>query len=488
MWKLALWFWSTTNHAQALIPAEVPMGEPILELPTVGTLLQPKLRDTAPANNIVEKVADSLHTPAGEPSNIDSKICSISVASWDVAQVLRELSVQSKANLILLTPTDTKLTLNLARVRLIDMIKHICAMSGLGYIKMAETYVLATPEKLQAAYPKEWFALNPKIEPKVEPTIVQEQIIETYMVNYVDGKQIAEALGKFFPDIIVVAGPAQVSPTVSSKDTAASTGIATGVLDKEKIESGKMLIFRGTREKVDAAITMAKTMDYKRPQVAIYVAIHDISNEAVKELGLSWNYSNLSITESGVSGVNFGSFTRAPLSFVAAIKALEKQDRSKLLASPNISVLDGERAFILIGNRLNFPVLIGYSQANTPIFDKQEERVGIYLQVAAAVGSDNNITLSLYPQVSSVTGFLEVNGASYPQIATREAQTTLRVVSGETIVMGGMLKDEELSTIEKVPLLSEIPFFGELFKRRKRTKVSSQVMITITPVLLPANK
>jgi type II secretory pathway component GspD/PulD (secretin) len=154
------------------------------------------------------------------------------------------------------------------------------------------------------------------------------------------------------------------------------------------------------------------------------------------------------------------------------------------LASPNISVLDGERAFILIGDRINFPVLVGYSDGGNPIFSKEEERVGIYLQVAASVASDGGITMSLYPQVSTVTGFLEINGASYPQISTREAQSTLRIRSGETLVMGGLLKTEEVRQMEKVPILGDIPFIGELFRRRKTSKNSSQVLISIKPTVI----
>jgi type IV pilus assembly protein PilQ len=77
-----------------------------------------------------------------------------------------------------------------------------------------------------------------------------------------------------------------------------------------------------------------------------------------------------------------------------------------------------------------------------------------------------------------------VNGASYPQISTREAQSTLRIKSGETLVMGGLMKTEELRQMERVPILGQIPFLGELFTRRKATKSASQVLIAIRPTLL----
>src|SRR5690606_17466722 len=98
------------------------------------------------------------------------------------------------------------------------------------------------------------------------------------------------------------------------------------------------------------------------------------------------------------------------------------------------------------------------------------------------------ITLAIYPQVSTVVKPTEINGASYPDIATREAQTTLRVKTGETIVIGGLLRNEELEQLEQVPILSKIPLFGELFKRRKKTCSSSQVVISLTPTLVLPDK
>jgi type II secretory pathway component GspD/PulD (secretin) len=272
------------------------------------------------------------------------------------------------------------------------------------------------------------------------------------------------------------------------KADGASGGAGGGAGSSSTAQTGKTIMIRGPRTLVDAAMRLARDLDRPQPQVSIAVKVVDISNDALKSLGIQWSFSNMSITESKGSGFGFGSFDRSPLGFQASINALQTSGAAKLLAEPNISVLDGEKAMILIGSRLNFPVLIGYSNANTPIFDRQEERVGIYMQVSASITPNGDVTLSLYPQVSTVSSFLNINGASYPQISTREAQTTLRVKSGETIVMGGLLRNEDLVEMQKVPILSEIPIIGELFKHRKTTKSSSQVIISITPVVLPQPK
>jgi type II secretory pathway component GspD/PulD (secretin) len=413
-------------------------------------------------------------------TSLEDTLCSINAVDTELASIMAQVSSMTKANLVLLTGQKTKLTLRLSNVKLRELINHVCAMASLSFIRVGTTYVIATEAQLKAGYPSEWMSAHEgsTVVPDAEKTT-------TYLANYVNAAQLVETIKSMFGDTIKLAtGASQLTPTIAYQATSGVTGIQAGVLTKDDSARGRMIVLWGPGSVVDAAVALMKQLDYARPQVAIKVTIHDISNEALKELGTSWTFGDLSITESTPSGFNFGTFSRSGLSFSAQLKALEKKDVAKLLASPNVSVLDGERAFILIGSRLSYPVLIGYSQANTPIYDKQEERVGIYLQVSASVADGDKITMNIYPQVSTVTGFLQVNGASYPQISTREAQTSLRVSSGETIVMGGLLRDEDVSQMEKVPLISEIPILGELFKRRKTTKVSSQVIITITPVVI----
>jgi type II secretory pathway component GspD/PulD (secretin) len=414
--------------------------------------------------------------------SVENVLCSVNAVDTELSRILQNLSIMTKANLVLLSGQTTKLTLRLSDVRLADLIRHICALTNLKHLRIGTTYVIATEQQLRDGYPAEWLAAHP-VEAKAA-----EIVSISYLANYVTAAGIAESIKGAFPDSLkITVAPDQTAPTVSTQDTSYATGIQSGVVGREAEKNGRKLILQGPKELVEAALALIRELDYERQQVSILVTIHDVSNDALREAGVSWSIGDVNITETP-SGFNVGTFNRTGLSFSAVIKALEKKDQAKLLASPSVSVLDGERAFILIGSRLSYPVLVGYSQANTPIYDKQTERVGIYLQVAASISSKNQVTLNLYPQVSTITGYLQINGASYPQVATREAQTTLRVASGETIILGGLLRDEEIRQMEKVPILGDIPLLGELFKRRKVTKTQSQVVISMTPTVLPASK
>ena len=411
--------------------------------------------------------------------------CSVDASDMEPAKILRLLSRQTGVNLLMMGTSEAKITLRLSDVPLVEIIKHVSAMTGMAFLKVGDTFVLGTAERLGAAYPQEWKAARP------EPTVVLPPAVEisteSYRTSFVSAASLAASLTGIFKDVQVVAGPASTSPAVASLDGSRATGSQATTLD---VQDGvtRTILLQGPRSSVERALAFARRLDAPRAQVAIAVTVHDLSNDALKDLGISWDFGGFTVSENP-SGFNLGKVSRTGLSASAAIKAIETRGAAKLLASPSLSMLDGERGFVLIGNRINFPILTGYTQNNAPIFDIKEQRVGIYLQVAATVGADGSVTMSLYPQVSTVTSYLQVNGASYPQISTREAQTTVRVASGESVVLGGLIRDEDVSFIEKVPILGSIPVLGELFRHRKTTRSSSQVILTVTPtVVFPETK
>ena len=113
-----------------------------------------------------------------------------------------------------------------------------------------------------------------------------------------------------------------------------------------------------------------------------------------------------------------------------------------------------------------------------------EVRTGVYLQVALQVGLDNDMVLTVYPQVSSVTSTVSINNSQYPIIATREAQTTVHLKSGEMLAIGGLKSEQETTTVTRVPILGYIPGIGELFTQRAKIKSNSELILLITPELV----
>lgn len=489
----------------AILPSVLPAIEPLSEFQfdtahifqTILTLAS--IRPTIESLGVQTKGNSPIKVVDTKPkvtatSNIEDKIVTVVASGASLATVVDMLCEQSKANIVLVSPSESKITVRLVQVRLSDALNHLCAVTGLTNIKSKSTYVIGDEAKLKQAYPVEWAKLNPPtVEANTEPVKVEPKepmAIETFFSNNVDVESLSATLKAVFEKdgLVITPGPSTRSPILSNVDTSSSTGVSAGSMESNDRKLGRMLIFRGPESAVTAARKLATELDVERKQVSIGVTIHDVTDDALKQLGLDYNIGGTTVTETDPKGINFGSFTRSPFGFGVAIQALETQDKAKLLARPNISVMDMERAYVLIGNKINLPRIERYDNNGVPVFTAVEYRVGIYLQVAPQISEDGTITLSLYPQVSTIAGFNEVNGAKYPNIATREAQTTLRLKSGETLVIAGLMRNEELTAFSKVPIVGDIPIIGELFKRRRTTKAASQVIISLTPTLVQPQK
>jgi len=119
----------------------------------------------------------------------DNVVCSLEVADWSMSSVLDVLSKQTGVNVICMSSPEKKLTVRLKDVKLSEMIRHICAISGMSYLKTGTTYVIATVDQLKAAYPVEWSINNPTL---LDP--MQEISADIYMCSYVNATQVADTL------------------------------------------------------------------------------------------------------------------------------------------------------------------------------------------------------------------------------------------------------------------------------------------------------
>ncbi len=170
--------------------------------------------------------------------------------------------------------------------------------------------------------------------------------------------------------------------------------------------------------------------------------------------------------------------------FGGIINALKSDTTSNLLQAPHVITLDNQPARILVGQEV--PVTTG--QALSQNFDNafrtvQRENVGIQLEVRPQVNSSGTIKLFLHQQVSSVSGPVS-NDNSDLILNKREVETTLTVDDGQIAVIGGLLDDNERRTIEKIPLLGDIPGLGNLFKSKARSRTKTNLMIFIRPTIL----
>ena len=276
---------------------------------------------------------------------------------------------------------------------------------------------------------------------------------------------------------------------------------------------------------------VVRQLDTRREQVLVEAIIVEISDVAARRLGVQFllsgtggsnipfsatNYSNAApnlLTVAGaVAGEKFdrgsastnalrdaavasllgatgGTFgfggnlgNNAVFGFV--INAVKSDTASKILSTPSIMTLDNQQAKILVGQEV--PISTGEALSNN--FDNafrtiQRQNVGIQLDVKPQINAGGSIKLAIRQEVSSIAGPVSNNS---PELVLnkREITTTVTVDDGQIIALGGLIDENERRTLEKVPLLGDIPGLGELFKSRSRSKTKTNLMVFIRPTIV----
>ncbi len=168
----------------------------------------------------------------------------------------------------------------------------------------------------------------------------------------------------------------------------------------------------------------------------------------------------------------------------AILNAVSQDNQSNLLSTPSIVTLDNQEAKLLVGQEV--PVTTGERLGGN--FDNafrtvSRQNVGIQLEVKPQIGEGGSIKLFLRQEVSSIAGAVTNNSADLI-LNKREIQTTMTVDDGQIMAIGGLLDDNERRTLEKIPLLGDIPILGELFKSRSRTRGKTNLMVFIRPTIM----
>lgn len=174
--------------------------------------------------------------------------------------------------------------------------------------------------------------------------------------------------------------------------------------------------------------------------------------------------------------------------FAAIINAVQADTQSNILSTPSVLTLDNQEAKILVGQ--DVPISTG--EALSQNFDNkfrtvQRQNVGIMLEVKPQINSGGAIKLFLKQEVSSVAGPVS-NDSSDLIINKRQIETTVTVDDGDILALGGLLDDNERRTIEKIPVLGDIPLLGELFRSSSRAHTKTNLMVFIRPTILSDKK
>ncbi|MBL4940692.1 MAG: type II secretion system secretin GspD [Colwellia sp.] len=165
----------------------------------------------------------------------------------------------------------------------------------------------------------------------------------------------------------------------------------------------------------------------------------------------------------------------------AIVQAVSSDTNSNILATPSITTLDNEEAYFLVGQEV--PIITGSQTGNNnsnPFQTVQRQEVGIKLLVTPQINEGSAVQLTIEQEVSSVSGATGVDIS----INKREIKTTVMVQSGATVVLGGLIDEDVQESVQKVPLLGDLPFIGHLFKSTSNSTRKRNLMVFLRPTII----
>lgn len=249
------------------------------------------------------------------------------------------------------------------------------------------------------------------------------------------------------------------------------------------------VILTGTPDVIAALRDTIDKLDVPVPSVLLETQIVELTDTAARNIGLDFSPDGSGIVVNGSSGgggfiSKTAGFPVGQLSFAANLYAQISEGNGRVIATPRILAQSGQPASILTGDAL--PILTSIIVAgNTGAAAQQVNyvNVGVNLQIQPRVSSDGFVTSHIYSEVSSVTGF--VGPSNIPQISQRTASTIATVRDGQAIVIGGLLQDNEIRNLSRLPFISDIPLIGSFFRHVSTTKTQTNLYIVVTPHIVP---
>ena len=179
---------------------------------------------------------------------------------------------------------------------------------------------------------------------------------------------------------------------------------------------------------------------------------------------------------------------RPDLNIGATIKALQEHDLLQILAEPNLICEEGKDASFLAGGSFPFPTITTTPTggATAPVITVQFKPYGVKLDFTPTITPQGGINLKVAPEVSSLdfTNAVTLQGFTIPSLAQRRAETEVLLKDGESFAIAGLIDQQVIETMDKVPGLGDIPILGKLFRSRSTQKSNDELLVLITPHLV----
>lgn len=279
------------------------------------------------------------------------------------------------------------------------------------------------------------------------------------------------------PEYHEAAGVAHVYPLRYLKPSEVAGDLKGIVPDGSYLadDAQNAIVVSGNDDVQRTASSFIASLDVPSAQVLFEVRVADVQPQNDQsDVGIE--FGGYDLAGSPIAGAATYAFAGNSIAINARLNALVSKGRARILATPKLVTMNNREADLLIGQ--TYPVV--YYDAHYGGQQVQFVDIGVKLRLTPTIGTDGSVRAEMHPEYSAIQGFV----AGYPVIANRKVDSVLRVGDGQTIVLGGLLRDVDMETISKLPGLADIPVLGKLFQDRRRTRERDEVVFLITPHVL----
>ncbi|MBN2694540.1 type II secretion system secretin GspD [bacterium] len=357
---------------------------------------------------------------------------------------------------------------------------------------------------------------------KLDIPMTDDSSIHVYYLQNAKAEEIATTINA----LATGSSSSSTNRRGSRNNTNQQAKTASGLMFQGEVKvtadkSTNTLVITASKRDYNALRRVIEMLDLKRRQVYVEAVIMELSIDKDFTLGVSadggveslatvkgenipayggtnWStsLSAISVNPAALTGFAFGISGGPEISitddlsipsFGLILKALQTNSNTNVLSSPHVLTMDNEEAEFIVGENVPFPSgissSIGGSTSSSyyPVVSIQRQDVAIKLTITPQISGDNQVKLDVKQEITEVKSVDEIKG---PTTSKRSVKTTVVVPDQQTIVIGGLIKDNISETVNKVPLLGDIPVLGHLFRYQNKRTSKSNLMVFLTPYIV----
>ncbi|MCJ7500076.1 type II secretion system secretin GspD [bacterium] len=275
------------------------------------------------------------------------------------------------------------------------------------------------------------------------------------------------------------------------------------------------LVITATPEEYEALIRVIEKLDIPREQVLVEVLIAEVSFTRTMELGVEWRIADDLNGDAAVfAGSTYGELNQLvanpaahPSGLVigaigetisfgdlefpslgALITALKTDSDINILSTPTIVTTDNKEAEIIVGQTVPFQTSQKFDSNNQPIYTFDYRDVGLTLRITPQINSSNYVKMDIFSKLEALVASSIGTQELAPTTLKRQANTTVVVKDGNTVVIGGMIRDDKIEQVSSVPFFGSLPILGPLFRSQSTRSEKNNLLIFLTPHVISSSK